>query len=379
MPGLFRLDDTLLDKYISDLKGARLTDSEKESLDGVESLLSGKMDDRLHKLLVEWGVGSEFGHIDQFRSRGRSEDSVVRFIHDGTERIFRAGTESVTWDGPFMDLPNAIYYDTPFIIDEAIAPSVRPTHRGRLSSILRNEGNSSLLEQMITDSRLDDFERAVERIVPGRITYDPKDGSMQYRENGSEPIDAKNLAAGMKVFSIMRMLIESGRINQDTVVMMDEPEIHLHPAWQVTLASMIMALRRGVGCRILLTTHSPLLLRAIEAYSDIESERVRYYLMERDGAGSLVCIDMHDDPERAYRSMADAYDLVENLYYRDDEDDVGRRAEGSLQTQRSLREGHGQEVQVRAGGGYRLFGFRWNGRAPRRRRQAVQYGRHHRG
>lgn len=318
VPGMFRFDVTLLDTYISDLENKRLSASERDVLNSVKALRSGSMNDTLHSYLVGWCIESEFGRIDQFRSIGRGADAFVRLSHNGIDRRFTATERDVRWDGPYTDLPSVIYYDTPFILDEPPAQSPHPTHRGRLSTMIREDRDSSILDKIISDRRLESFERMIEDIVPGRISFDSKSHSIQYIENGFEPLEVKNLAAGMKVFSIIRLLIEVGRINQDTLIILDEPEIHLHPAWQVTLARTLVALRRGVGCKLLLTTHSPLLLRAIQAYSEIEGEVTRYYLMQRNGSGSIQCIDMYNNPERAYDSMADAYDRVDDLYYMDD-------------------------------------------------------------
>ena len=323
VPGMFSLDDSLIDKYISDLETQDLSSSERQSLESVKSLRSGAMDADFHTHLVGWDIESEFGRVGQFRSRNRASDSSVIVTHNGKERIFTATSQQISWKGPFEDLPDVIYYDTPFIVDEPLGRSIFPTHRGRLASLIRTERDPNIVERMLSDKRLEAFERCVSEIVPGRMRYDPKNDSMEYTENGDDPLDARNLAAGMKLFSIIRMLIESGRITQDTVVILDEPEIHLHPAWQVVLARAILSLHSSIGCRIVLTTHSPLLLRAIQAYSDLERSSVRYYYLERDSTGNTVCEDLGSNPERVFDSMADAFELVENLYYRDDSDDVG--------------------------------------------------------
>ena len=49
---------------------------------------------------------------------------------------------------------------------------------------------------------------------------------------------------------------------------LDEPEIHLHPAWQVIFAELIVLIQKEFNMHILLNTHSPYFLNAIEIYAE---------------------------------------------------------------------------------------------------------------
>ena len=48
-------------------------------------------------------------------------------------------------------------------------------------------------------------------------------------------------------------------------MILDEPEAHLHPKWQNLFAEIMILLAKEVGCHILLTTHSPNFMLALEA------------------------------------------------------------------------------------------------------------------
>lgn len=64
----------------------------------------------------------------------------------------------------------------------------------------------------------------------------------------------------------MKTLIEKGAVDNNTILILDEPESHLHPEWQNIFAELLVLLVKDVDCRILLTTHSPNFLLAIEAF-----------------------------------------------------------------------------------------------------------------
>ena len=75
------------------------------------------------------------------------------------------------------------------------------------------------------------------------------------------------------------MLLMNGAIEKNGAIVLDEPEIHLHPAWQAQLAEVIVLLQKEFGLHVLLTSHSPYFIRAIETYSvkyavsDVSSSR----------------------------------------------------------------------------------------------------------
>ena len=61
--------------------------------------------------------------------------------------------------------------------------------------------------------------------------------------------------------------------------------MHLHPEWQILFAEVIVLLQKEYNMHILLTTHSPYFLHAIEVYSAKHriADRCRYYLAENVG------------------------------------------------------------------------------------------------
>ena len=69
-------------------------------------------------------------------------------------------------------------------------------------------------------------------------------------------------------------------MNEKDVIVLDEPEIHLHPEWQLIYAEIIVLLQKKFNFHIIVTTHSSHFMEALELYSkkyDIE-ERCNYYL-----------------------------------------------------------------------------------------------------
>ena len=107
---------------------------------------------------------------------------------------------------------------------------------------------------------------------------------MYYEEMDKEPLRVQNLATGSKMFSILKNLLEKGEINFETMLILDEPEAHLHPEWQNVFAEVIVLLVKELDTHVLLTTHSPNFLMAIEAYAKKYGllDKADYYMAEHN-------------------------------------------------------------------------------------------------
>ena len=55
-------------------------------------------------------------------------------------------------------------------------------------------------------------------------------------DNLNKPLSVHNLSTGIKSFAILKILLEKGCLKDKDVLILDEPEIHLHPQWQIVYA-----------------------------------------------------------------------------------------------------------------------------------------------
>ena len=133
-----------------------------------------------------------------------------------------------------------------------------------------------------------------------------------YTENEQE-LNLKNLSTGLKTFAIIKMLLQNGILEENGTIILDEPEIHLHPEWQIIFAELIVLLQKEFGMHILLTTHSPYFLKAIEVYSkkyDIK-EKCKYYISQNQEKEATI-IDKTDKIEDIYYKLAIPFENLMN-------------------------------------------------------------------
>lgn len=92
-------------------------------------------------------------------------------------------------------------------------------------------------------------------------------------------------------------------ISDEVIVLVDEPETHLHPRWQRTvLPSLVRAIGMGVGdwspsVQFLVATHSPLVLASVEPMFDPAQDALWKLDLERAGGAPQVVVEK----DHAYR------------------------------------------------------------------------------
>ena len=112
------------------------------------------------------------------------------------------------------------------------------------------------------------------------------------------------------------MLLDNGIIDENCLLIIDEPEAHLHPQWIVEYARMIVLLRKTIKAKFFIASHSTDMVEALRSLSDaegIESD-LRYYLGEEEGeSGSYIFRDLGLDIEPIFASFNKSFDRLE--YY----------------------------------------------------------------
>ena len=132
--------------------------------------------------------------------------------------------------------------------------------------------------------------------------------------NKEEKIDIKNASTGLKTFIIIKMLLENGSLQKNGTIVLDEPETHLHPDWQIIFAELIVLLNKYLGMHILINSHSPYFVRAIEVYSSKHevADKCKYYLAyDNEKSGLAEVKDVSDSVNEIYSTLSSAFDILE--------------------------------------------------------------------
>ena len=119
------------------------------------------------------------------------------------------------------------------------------------------------------DSSIDYKKGILSETIGGGIEYRKKDGvKFKEKETGNSILPV-NLSKGVKSLSLIEYALRLKAFKDGDIIILDEPEINLHPEWQIIFAETIVRLVKEKGLNFIITSHSPYFIRAIECYSDI--------------------------------------------------------------------------------------------------------------
>ena len=184
------------------------------------------------------------------------------------------------------------------------------THRSFLLSQYQRKKivEFNAVEELLQKENLQLIFEKIEEILNEKeieYSYDGDNSSKTY-------IDINNLSSGMKTFYLLKTLLTNGCIVSNAPVILDEPEVHLHPEWQLILAEIIVLLQKELSLHFLINTHSPYFLRAIEVYSNKHKiyDKVKFYEAKKVNTHNTI-IEPVVDIKQIYKSLTQPLKIIE--------------------------------------------------------------------
>lgn len=180
---------------------------------------------------------------------------------------------------------------------------------------LSNTASDDILGEILVSAKLESIFELLDEVTTGKIIKN-EEGEFVLVDREKNSFEIQNLSMGVKAFSIIRILLERGMIREKDVLILDEPEIHLHPEWQLVYAEIIVLLEKFFDLTILITTHSPYFLEAIEMYTRKHkiTDVTNYYLAEKEG-NEAVIKEITGNLQSVYELLASPFEKLESMQY----------------------------------------------------------------
>ncbi len=266
-----------------------------------------------------------------------SDDGAIMFALDIMENRVVKSDDPVFFNIPYK---RALFIDNPFLLDSPPILRTRQSpftklpfdnfylnksriipHEDKLHSLLLAPTSATVLESLIAEEKYAEINAKIGEVISGNIQIG--NGGDFYIIKGKK-LRFTNLATGSKMFSILKILIDKGQIDERTLLVLDEPEAHLHPEWQNKFAEVIVLLVKYLNTNVVLTSHSPNFVMAIDAYMrkyEI-TDKTNFYQTRRMEDGFVEYVDVNDDLGQIYTDFMDGYSEVKELrdYYLDSGD-----------------------------------------------------------
>ena len=214
------------------------------------------------------------------------------------------------------------YIDDPFVLDHwqmyDSKKYVGPLHRQVLvKQFKKSRTTDSITEQYAKEGDLKQITQRLNAVCPGNVAS--RNGAFYYQEeNQRAKLNLQNISTGLKTFVILKKLLGNGAIVYNGTIILDEPEIHLHPEWQLRFAELVVLLQQAFNLHILMTTHSPYFLRAIQVYSMkyAITDRVKYYLLRNHDEQQVH--DVTNKVDWIYEELAQSFDELDEIRWAND-------------------------------------------------------------
>lgn len=174
-------------------------------------------------------------------------------------------------------IQQAVYIDTPMIVG---------MNRRVWYPIMEYwKDLNDLLEIPVQKSYSHAINQYIKNVIHGGSYYDDSlsfKGNMKYKRDDGLVIDLLDSATGIKSFSLLQTLLRNGVLSENTLLVIDEPEAHLHPQWIVEYARIIIMLHKKIGTKFFIASHSTDFVSAMKYIAEKEkvSKSVSFYLAE---------------------------------------------------------------------------------------------------
>lgn len=206
--------------------------------------------------------------------------------------------------------------DNPFVLDiedYSYSPSIPDSYL--ISEIHDKYNEDYIVDKTLAEEKLEIIYKMLSNAINGKIIKRENDFYLAF-DNITEPISIHNISAGLKSFTIIKMMLEEGILKEKDILVLDEPEIHLHPKWQLLYAEIIVLIQKVFNLHIVITTHSPYFLESIELFTKKHGidDKTNYYLSDINIKENYSTINLvNDKVYDIYRKMAIPFKYLEKL------------------------------------------------------------------
>ena len=211
-------------------------------------------------------INNVYRYIRQYYDENLMRPNKIHFFEDNIPVL-----EDKTI-GYLFGIQRSIYIDTPMaIVDDSLNNKLW----WKLSELLLKPTNDTMSfanKKMLL---------RIQKLIHGTIKLndDDFDNELRYVREDNLDIPLSEAATGIKSFACIVRLLENGYLDKNTLLIIDEPEAHLHPQWIVEYARILVLLSKELGVRILIASHNPDMVAAIQAIGEKEGlkERITFY------------------------------------------------------------------------------------------------------
>ena len=330
------------EEYGFDISGLKIKNPEKLYLDTGKAFSSILKSLFQNESLLNFEGKSTF-YNDSFKSQVSYERIDSELENFGPERIDDLKARKLSFDdfddnfiyftkGTFNFLNDVFYIDSisTLDLDYYIESKKRNNdvfgYKEHIEYLLKQLKSTADKSNLSKDSiiKMEAVKEKIKNIIGGSIHREPKfifqdipfDEGYYFHPNDSDNHYNVNISSGIQQFSIVQILLDNYKLVPRSFLIIDEPEVNLHPEWQFKFAEILVLLAKELDITIYINSHSPMFIEAIDAFTEYYdiSDDINYYLTEFDGIDKYNFKKIESDElYKIYNNLGNAYDLIDQL------------------------------------------------------------------
>lgn len=260
-------------------------------------------------------VTAYFGSVfhDQVNRLDSPEDGYVQLIIKGKAIKLDFRRDNCINTVQDFDIASRVYYmDNPYVLDYLNRDPMF-LHRDLITQTLIDglKGENRSLEEeaaseLLSKRRLENVMALLNQVVPGELDFNKR--YVYSSDRFSDGLSVGALSSGLKTFVMLKALLKNDSLKSRDVLVLDEPEVHLHPDWLKLYAEIIVFLQVEYDLTILVTTHSFSFTEALDFYAKKYglSEKVHYYVCKLDRQREVAVENVDGNIEKIYKRWLEA-------------------------------------------------------------------------
>lgn len=157
------------------------------------------------------------------------------------------------------------------------------------------------------------FKEKLDRIMEGSFHKNSLSNFSFYSHKFTN-INTVNTSSGIKQIGLLQLLLKNNKFKPGTFLIIDEPEVNLHPEWQFKFAEILVLLAKELDVTLYLNSHSPMFIEAIEVLTQYYGmdDYTNFYMTEQqdDGRYNFVKVE-YDNLYELYDNLAKPFEIIE--------------------------------------------------------------------
>ena len=278
--------------------------SDEKIIDSIRRILLSEFGHQINNFSAETSKISVLDGKNSIIDISIKDDEIANNSQEDTSRPANQKTSQIF---PF---DSCVFIETPLILNYKGLIEERSEY-GRTQNVPYHV--QDLLRSLRhNNARSEGSSLNIDKIIKGNISYDEFGDDFSFEknhENEKAGINILNSASGIKSFGMLQLLDKANKFNENMLLIIDEPEVHLHPSWQIEYARLLVKIVEK-GASVLVTSHNPYLIEALDKFSKERNikDKIAFYLTELTPENKVKIIDKTKDNEEIFSKFSKPFE-----------------------------------------------------------------------